>query len=132
MAAFDQATDRFYMQSQSESLPGVWVFDGRLSAWVGFIGALDLTIAYAGNNQLNGRYYIGGSSYMIPVEGRHTPVPQGRVVPIPAIQSQLYWTIRRDGSSWPPNIRKRRRSSGWSIRIRLRLRLLRARSSTTN
>ncbi|MGH2794002.1 MAG: hypothetical protein ACRDKG_06825 [Actinomycetota bacterium] len=90
VAAFDQNTDRFYMQSQSETLPGVWVFDGRLSGWVGFIGALDLTIAYAGINQLTGRYYVGGSTYMIPVEGRHTPVPQGRVVDIPAIQSQLY------------------------------------------
>ncbi|MGH2785989.1 MAG: hypothetical protein ACRDJ1_12060 [Actinomycetota bacterium] len=90
VAAFDQSTDRFFMQSQSESLPGVWVFDGRLSGWVGFIGALDLTIAYAGINQLTGRYYIGGSQYMIPVEGRHTPVPQGRVVDVPAIQSQLY------------------------------------------
>jgi len=90
VANFDPATDRFFMQSQSETLPGVWVFDGRLSGWVGFVGALDLTIQYAGSNRLTGRYYIGGTTYVIPLEGRHTPVPQGRVVPIPNIQSQIY------------------------------------------
>jgi hypothetical protein len=61
-----------------------------LGGWVGFIGALDLTIQFAGSNALTGRYYIGGSTYIIPLEGRHTPVPQGRVIPIPNVNSQIY------------------------------------------
>jgi hypothetical protein len=79
IAAFDYHSDRFFVQSLSDETPGTWVFDGKLSAWVGFVSAPDATNSLLGLNQANGRYYMGGTSgYITVVDGRDTPVPQGQ------------------------------------------------------
>jgi hypothetical protein len=86
LASFDAITDRFYMQSLASGAPGAWVFDGGVSAWVGFIVSPDTTNGYAGLNQRTGRFYMGGggtdalTGYVVVADGRRTPVPQGVVV----------------------------------------------------
>lgn len=84
--AFDQKTDRFFMQSQSLGSPGTWVFDGRLSSWVGFIAAPDDNNHFLGLDQASGRFYMASSdstgdkdSYLLVTDGRATPIPQGIV-----------------------------------------------------
>jgi hypothetical protein len=85
IAAFDPKTDRFFLQSLARSTPGAWVFDGRLSAWVGFITAPDSRNYWAGLNTGTGKFYMGSpgssgeveDSYLLVADGRATPVPQG-------------------------------------------------------
>lgn len=84
MAGFDHTAERFYIQSLSKTTPGAWVFDGRLSAWVGFIAAPDNQNAYLGVNQGNGHYYMASDGYVLVSDGRATPVPQGSVFPVGA------------------------------------------------
>ena len=85
LGLFDYGTDRFFMQSQADTTPGTWVFDGRLSAWVGFVGTPDSSDVFGGINQQTGRYYLGGrgsdkaKSYVIISDARQTEVPQGTV-----------------------------------------------------
>lgn len=86
VASFDPATDRVFMTSQSQTTPGAWVFDGRLSAWVGFIAAPGDNNRWATVDTSSGRYYMGGDperrpGYLVVSDGRQTPVPQGQVVP---------------------------------------------------
>jgi hypothetical protein len=91
IAAFNYATDRFYMQSLATSTPGAWVFDGELSAWTGFIAAPDHTNQYVGLDQSSGHYYMAGlevssqskyeNAYTLVTDGNQTPVPQGEVFP---------------------------------------------------
>ncbi|MGH2755661.1 MAG: hypothetical protein ACRDLB_14700, partial [Actinomycetota bacterium] len=89
-AAFDQTSDRFFMQSVSPTTPGTWVFDGRLSAWVGFIAAPDSSNRFLGLDQGSGRFYMASSDgtggdgeegYLLVVDGRATPIPQGKIYP---------------------------------------------------
>jgi hypothetical protein len=91
IAVFDHETDRFFLQSLSTTTPGVWVFDGRVSAWVGFIGAPDPTDFWAGIDPASGHFFIGGEGgvdqkkvpgYLLVSDGRATPVPQGGQFPI--------------------------------------------------
>ncbi|HEV2755939.1 MAG TPA: hypothetical protein VG318_09215 [Actinomycetota bacterium] len=85
IAAFDPKTDRFFLQSLARSTPGAWVFDGRLSAWVGFITAPDSRNYWTGLNTGTGKFYMGSpgsngevqDSYLLVADGRATPVPQG-------------------------------------------------------
>ena len=92
VAAFDYLTDRFYMQSRAAGAPGAWVFDGRFSAWVGFIVSPNALNEYSGLNQKTGRFYMAGGipdesggvstkrqGYIVLSNGRSTPVPQGQV-----------------------------------------------------
>lgn len=91
VAAFDYATDRFFMQSQAFSTPGTWVFDGRLSAWAGFIAAPDSSDWFLGLDQRSGHFYVGGlekgtvvtnkNGFLLVTDGTQTPVPQGEVEP---------------------------------------------------
>ena len=78
---FDYTTDRFFMQSRSVTTPGAWVFDGNLSAWVGFIAAPDGTNQFSGLNEGSGRYYMASynSDYIVAADSHATPIPQGRV-----------------------------------------------------
>ncbi len=107
IASFDYATDRFFMQNRSNATPGTWVFDGRLSAWVGFLAAPDDRNDHAGLNQRTGRYYMGGvaaageqaekpTGYIVVSEGRSTPLPQGRVA---TLRKKLWAPIYTDGVS---------------------------------
>lgn len=87
LAAYDQGSDRFYLQSLAISTPGTWVFDGRRSAWVGFIAAPDNNNDWLGLNEGSGHYYVGSGKdggYLQVVDGRATPVPQGRVTGLKA------------------------------------------------
>lgn len=83
IAGFDSKAERVYIQSLSFSTPGAWVFDGRLSAWVGFIAAPDHRNLFLGINEGSGHYYMGGDTYIIVSDGRATPVPQGELFPVP-------------------------------------------------
>jgi hypothetical protein len=92
---FDYATDRVFMQSIALRTPGAWVFDGSLSAWVGFIGSPDSNARRIGFDEQSGRYYAGSDSpeppsYVVAADGRSSPVPQGRVFPLPGtLQSEI-------------------------------------------
>jgi hypothetical protein len=86
IAAFDHTTDRFYLQSLAPQTPGAWVFDGRLSAWVGFVSAPSPQDQYIGLNERLGHLYIGtfsGGGKPAKTDGilvadvRQTPVPAG-------------------------------------------------------
>jgi hypothetical protein len=87
MAAYDPASDRFFLQSLSLSTPGDWVFDGRLDAWVGFIPAASSADYFLGYNEGLGRLYLGGDGGLqggkpvpglVVANGRETPVQAGR------------------------------------------------------
>ena len=88
-AVFDPVSERFFMNSVSATTPGTWVFDGRLSAWIGFIAAPDRNNHFLGLNPSNGRFYVasrdgdgaGGGGYLLVVDGRATPIPQGDIYP---------------------------------------------------
>jgi hypothetical protein len=83
IAAFDPGTDRFFMQSLARTTPGAWVFDGRLSAWVGFATAPNSSNYWSGINPGTGKFYMGSPSageregYLLVADGRATPIPQG-------------------------------------------------------
>jgi hypothetical protein len=89
VAAFNYKTDRFYMQSLALATPGAWVFDGRLSAWAGFIAAPDSSNQYLGLDQASGHFFMAGQEegnlvtnkggFMLVTNGTQTPVPQGDV-----------------------------------------------------
>jgi hypothetical protein len=90
-AVFDQATNRFFMHSVAVATPGTWVFDGDLSAWVGFIAAPDYHAQYIGLDPSTGHFYSGASQnlteatkddtsgYALVSDARGTPVPQGDI-----------------------------------------------------
>lgn len=86
MAAFDYQRERFAIQSLSYTTPGVWVFDGRLSAWVGFVTSPDNTNYSFGFDPRSGHYYIGGlrgahgTGYIVVTDVSRTPIPQGEEV----------------------------------------------------
>ena len=61
-AVFDHSTDRFFLQSLSPTTPGAWVFDGRASAWLGFIPAANLNDQFTGLNEGLHHVYIASSS----------------------------------------------------------------------
>ena len=83
IAAFDPGTGRFFIQSLARTTPGAWVFDSRLSAWVGFITAPDARNYYTGVNPGSGKFYMGSPAggdapgYVLVSNGRATPIPQG-------------------------------------------------------
>ena len=83
IAAFDPKTNRFFLQSLATSTPGAWVFDGGLSAWVGFITAPNSRNYWTGLNTGTGKFYMGSPTsgelkgYLLVADGRATPVPQG-------------------------------------------------------
>ena len=83
IAVFDPGTDRFFMQSLARTTPGAWVFDSRLSAWVGFVTAPDAFNYFTGLNPGTGKFYMGSpdegerKGYLVVADGRATPTPQG-------------------------------------------------------
>ncbi|MDQ3951832.1 MAG: hypothetical protein M3279_02535 [Actinomycetota bacterium] len=84
IAAFDPVTDRFFLQSLARTTPGAWVFDGRLSAWVGFVTAPNARNYWGGINPGTGKFYMGSPTtggdlkgWLLATDGRATPVPQG-------------------------------------------------------
>lgn len=96
VAEFDPVSERFFLQSLAAKTPGAWVFDGRLSAWVGFITAPDNTNSWGGVQPDTGRYYMGGDtipSYIVVSDARQTPVPQGTIL---RLKGQLYSPINVD------------------------------------
>lgn len=86
IAAFDPGTGRFFLQSLARTTPGAWVFDGRLSAWVGFVTAPNASNYWGGLNPGTGKFYMGSPTtgdtegYLTVTDGRATPIPQGSVV----------------------------------------------------
>ena len=88
-AVFDPVSERFFINSVSATTPGTWVFDGKLSAWVGFIAAPDRNNHFLGLDTATGRLYMasrdgdGGKDggYLLVVDGRATPIPQGTLYP---------------------------------------------------
>jgi hypothetical protein len=86
IAAFDAVHERFYLQSLSFTTPGDWVFDGNLTAWVGFVTAPNNADYYNGINQRMGHLYVGtyrsgkGNVNGVQVaDVNQTPVPNGEV-----------------------------------------------------
>jgi hypothetical protein len=89
IAAFDPGTDRFFMQSLAQATPGAWVFDSRLSAWVGFVTAPDSSNYWTGLNPGTGKFFMGSpdndgsGGYLLVADGRATPIPQGLQAKVP-------------------------------------------------
>ena len=81
IVGIDHPSDRVFVQSVSTDTPGAWVFDGRISAWVGLIAAPDSFDYFLGINEGNGHYYItpNVSRYIVLSNARMTPPPQGDV-----------------------------------------------------
>ena len=101
-AAFDPAAERVYVLNQSSTTPGLWGFDGSLSAWVGFSAtdsnnngglAVDSTTGHvfmkAGDVASNGD--SSQSEQVIVTAGRATPVPQGVKFPVNVVNSDSLW-----------------------------------------
>ncbi len=88
IAAFDAHNERFYLQSLSFTTPGAWVFDGRLTAWVGFVSAPSSADYYIGVNERLGHLYIGtyrinvANNGLLVADVRQTPVPAGEFTPL--------------------------------------------------
>ena len=91
VAAFDALTDRFYLSSISFRTPGAWVFDGKLTAWVGFVASASARNYFIGVNEGIGHLYLGtksGATPSAPTDGvlvadvRQTPVPAGEFTPL--------------------------------------------------
>lgn len=83
-AHYDPVADRFYLTSTATLTPGAWVFDGRESAWVGFIPAIRAELAGIGVDPGSGHVYMRSGSIppsLIVADGRSTPVSQGSVYP---------------------------------------------------
>ncbi|MGH2686001.1 MAG: hypothetical protein ACRDJP_11105, partial [Actinomycetota bacterium] len=86
IAGFDPGSDRVFVQSVAKKTPGAWVFDGSLSAWVGFIAAPDNFNTTIGVDVGSGHYYMGSGKedgYLVISDGRQTPVPQGLLLEQP-------------------------------------------------
>lgn len=87
VAAFDPRRERVFVQSLAQGTPGVWVFDGKISAWVGFIVAPDSSNMYFGLDTASGHYYQGGyggpdnRGYIVVSDVSQTPVSQGEIIP---------------------------------------------------
>lgn len=94
-AAFDPKSERFFMQSVSNTTPGAWVFDGRMSSWVGFVTAPNDENRYLGLDPESGRFYMGSPEfldrpgYVLVTDGRATPIPQGRIYRGPGVEGFL-------------------------------------------
>ena len=89
IATFDYAQDRFMLQSLSPRTPGAWVFDGRMSAWVGFVSAPLPSDFFAGFNEGLQHYYMGlkiGGPQTHPTDG--IVVADTHQVPVPAGEFQ--------------------------------------------
>ncbi|MDQ1695117.1 MAG: hypothetical protein QOJ03_470 [Frankiaceae bacterium] len=90
IATFDYPDDRFLLQSLSPRTPGAWVFDGRISSWVGFVSAPYYSDQFAGFNQRLGHLYMGlriGATQdsrdgMVIADLHQIPVPAGSFQPI--------------------------------------------------
>ncbi|HEX9775343.1 MAG TPA: hypothetical protein VGB83_07165 [Actinomycetota bacterium] len=102
--AFDYGSDRFVLISSALTTPGAWVFDGRMSTWVGFIPAADGADMAVGIDARSGHVYLreGNSGRVVLTDGRVTPVPQGnpyRVAPdttaAPSVTYLVDSTMRR-------------------------------------
>lgn len=88
LSDYDPEADRFYMLSQSTLTPGVWAFDGRGSAWVGFVAADDEHTSHLGVDPRSGHLFVDSGEAgndpargLIVADGRATPISQGRVFP---------------------------------------------------
>jgi hypothetical protein len=85
VADFDPVAERFYMVSRSDLTPGAWVFDGRNSAWVGFVPAQGPP-ASLGVDPGSGHVFMQAGSVkpeLIVADGRATPAAQGNAFSIP-------------------------------------------------
>jgi len=77
---FDTSTDRLFLATHSKTTPGAWVFDGRMSSWVGFVPAIDAANTPIGLDQATGHFFMrrGVHFNIIVSDARQTPVPQGK------------------------------------------------------
>ena len=93
MSVFDERADRVYMANNANTTSGAWVFDGLLSAWVGFVPAFDDTNREIGLDQSSGHLYMrsGRDGNLIVTDGRATPVPQGELLPIKTVESSNFY-----------------------------------------
>jgi hypothetical protein len=76
---FDYATDRLAFVTNSATTPGLWVFDGQMSSWMGFVpttGSGNRGIAF---DAVSGHVFLrdGTASGLLVTDMRGSPVPQG-------------------------------------------------------
>ncbi len=88
IAAFDPASDRFFLQSLAVTTPGAWVHDGVLDGWAGIVPFPDNSNYYGGFSEYNGHFYMGGnttgqaeSGGLVVADGRALPIQPGDVYP---------------------------------------------------
>jgi len=81
LAVFDPGAERMFVLSQSASTPGAAVFDGRLSAWVGFIPAQSEYASALGVDAVSGHVLMRADfENVVLADGRTTPVSQGKLI----------------------------------------------------
>lgn len=84
---FDKASERFVMVSNAANTAGVWVFDGILSAWVGFVLSTGANLGL-GLEPLTGTMLVKDGAYGFNVvDVRSTPASQGVRYSLPAVAS---------------------------------------------
>lgn len=94
VAGFDPVSERFVAQSIAPRTPGGWVFDGRSSAWVGFVAAPGTSGRFLGFDVTNGRYYLAGGNsgtdgYINVTDVRSTPIAQGSLTRTPHVKKNI-------------------------------------------
>jgi hypothetical protein len=99
--AFDQVTERLVMVSGSSNTKGAWVFDGALSAWVGFLLSSANNLGL-GLDPGSGMIAMKDSSRFLIADLRSTPATQGQIYALPegievsdAVfdgQGRMYWS----------------------------------------
>ncbi|HEX9774926.1 MAG TPA: hypothetical protein VGB83_05030 [Actinomycetota bacterium] len=80
-AVFDPTTERLSFLSSSRANPGAWVFDGAMSAWVGFVPTTSPKNFTLGADPATGHLYTldGPRTGILVTDLRATPVPRGQV-----------------------------------------------------
>lgn len=87
MSLFDPVSERMFLTSRSFRVPGVWVFDGRLSAWAGFVPTDGSSNLGLGVNPETGHLLIKDSTALRVSNAWATPVPQGEAYDVSAVTS---------------------------------------------
>jgi hypothetical protein len=96
---YDARAERLFAATHSKTTPGAWVFDGRMSAWVGFVPALGADNSPIGIDQSTGHFFMKRGEdpqrttvpAIIVSDARQTPVPQGKPFDV---------TVPTDGRTW--------------------------------
>jgi hypothetical protein len=98
---YDSGSERLFAATHSQTTPGVWIFDGKMSAWVGFVPAATESNSPIGVDQSTGHLFMrsgddagkGISEAIIVSDARQTPVPQGARFEFVSKYGYVTWVV---------------------------------------